>query len=141
MVVVVVGPGAGVALLRRRCSREGGEGGWGPVETWREEGRDGGREEGVGSGGGAGPRRVRDGRREREDAAEVVAAGRGFLVIVGDTGWGAVLTGEGAGAARGIVVVVVAGGLTGTGGGAVLRFLRTGLLGESTISECNCAWS
>ena len=132
-----------MALLRWRCSRnivaEGG-----PVEARRERGREGGR---AGEGGGsAGPLRVREMRRGREEVAvavgvsgcfgvDVLGAGAGMRGVVGvgglDLGG---LEGEGAGAARGTVVVVVVEMVRGEGAWPALRFLDGFSFGEGTGS-------
>ena len=142
LAAVETGTGAGVALVRRRCSRlvVGSAGG---ALARRDVGRELGRETaGVGSRGGAGPLRVRvtDGRRERDD--DVL----GLRISVGD---GRVDTGvealevEGAAAAKGtvVVVVVVVVVVAGSAGGGGLRLLAVGLSGGSAVPNVSCVIS
>ena len=94
------------------------------------DGREAGREVSIpGSEGGAGPRKVKEGRRERID---VIA---GFLVVVGEVGCEVLLDaliGDGAGAASGIMVVVVVRFVLGWTG---FRFLAEALNGDEAISD------
>ncbi len=149
-----LGRGAGVALLRRVWSRVVG-GGWDfSTEARREVVRVAVRgEEGWGGswgGGSAGPFKVKETRRGRDEVAVEVAVVLGVVTALGFSGAGMTgvagvagldlrvvdLGGDGAGAARGTVVVIVSV-VTAIGAGrgcSVLRFLEDGFTGEGAVS-------